>query len=163
MRAAAGLLALLLPVQALACPMSLALYTEPMLGAELRFHAAAPWEQSGMVKHVMELALPDGRILWGEIGENMGISRDEGRLYWGCDRPGPDDAPLDEAQIAECQVWSGVVYALQGGKADFTPPPDGKAPESLILSDIGRQLRYAVMDGPEGEIWDQFTLSGCAE
>lgn len=163
MRAAAGLLALLLPAQALACPMSLALYTEPMLGAELRFHAAAPWEQSGMVKHVMELALPDGRILWGEIGENMGISRDEGRLYAGCDRPGPDDAPLDEAQIAECQVWSGVVYALEDGKADFTPPPGGTAPESLILSDIGRQLRYAVMDGPEGEIWDQFTLSGCAE
>lgn len=130
MRAAAGLLALLVPAQALACPMSLALYTEPMLGAELRFHAAAPWEQSGMVKHVMELALPDGRILWGEIGENMGISRDEGRLYWGCDRPGPDDAPLDEARIAECQVWSGVVYALQGGKADFTPPPDSKAPKA---------------------------------
>ena len=162
MRRLAVLLALL-PGIADACPMTLALYADTATGAELRFRAGQPWELGGMTSHVMELALPDGRVLWGMITENMGTSRDMGWLFLGCDRPGPDDAPLDDALSAQCRVWSGVVYALDAGKAGFTPLPEDKAPESLILTDVGRQLRYEVMDGPAGEIWDQFTLTGCAE
>ena len=153
----------LLPGVADACPMTLALYADTATGAELRFRAGQPWEMGGMTSHVMELALPDGRVLWGMITSNMGTSRDEGHLFSGCNRPGPDDAPLDEAQIAECRVWNGVVYALQGGTVSPLPFDTEKAPESLILSDLGRQLRYAVMEGPGDEPWDQFRLSGCAE
>ena len=162
MRRLAVLLALL-PGTAGACPMGLALYTDTATGAELRFRAAAPWEQVGMTKHVMDLALPDGRVLWGSVTENMGTSRDTGHLFSGCSRPGPDDAPLDEAQTEACEVWSGVVYALQDGAVTLLPYAEEKAPESLILTDLGRQLRYEIMDSPGDEPWDQFRLSGCAE
>lgn len=162
MRRLAVILALL-PGAAGACPMTLALYADTAAGAELRFRAAQPWEQVGMTKHVMDLALPDGRVLWGSVTENMGTSRDVGHLFSGCTRPGPDDAPLDEAQIEACEVWSGVVYALQDGVVAPLPYAEEKAPESLILTDIGRQLRYEIMDSPGDEPWDQFRLSGCAE
>lgn len=159
--AAAGLA--LAPLAAAACPMSLAIYTEAESGAELRFRAAAPWEMTGMVTHVFDLALHDGRVLWGEIGQNMGTSRDEGRLYVGCARPGAADAPLDDTQAADCRVWDGVVYALQDGRIAPLPDPDATAPPALVLSDIGRQLRYAAMDGSGPDLWDQFDLTACAE
>ncbi len=148
---------------AMACPMERAVYVEPETGAKLHFRAAESWEQAGMTKHVMDLDLPDGRKLWGVIGENMGTSRDTGNLFLGCERPGPDSTLPTEAEMAECRVWSGVVYALAGSRIADTPYPQDEAPPALILSDVGRQLRYAVMDGPQDAMWDQFNLESCTE
>lgn len=142
--------------------MSLAIYTEPQSGAELRFMVAKPWEQAGMVDHVMELGLPDGRVLWGQIAQNMGVSRQEGSLYAGCPKHSPD-GPVPDEVLADCLAWQGVVYALDGGKIGTVPFADEDAPPSLVLADFGRQLRYSVMDGPEVEFWDQFNLTACAE
>ena len=99
-----------------ACPMSLAIYTEPSSGFELRFRVPAPWEQVGMIDHALELGLPDGRVLWGEITQNMGVSRTEGRLYAGCPKHS-QDGPVPEDVLAGCLAWEGVVYALDGGTA----------------------------------------------
>ena len=143
------------------CLMQAATYVDTTTGLTINFRPAEPWEQVGMVKHVMEATLPDGQVLWGEISENMGTSRDEGRLFAGCPRPGPDDEwPTEEAQNA-CRAWEGVVYAIEGGIAGFTPAADEPAPETLLFADLGRQLRYAVYDGPEGEPWDQLVFSAC--
>lgn len=145
------------------CPMQHAIYTEPQAGYELRFRPAESWESYGMVKHVFEVVTTDGRFtLWGQIGENMGTSRDEGRVYFGCERPGPDDAP-DDAALADCQVWENVVYALGDRSADYTPLPEEPAPDTLLLADFGRKLRYSeVVSGPGLEPWDVFTITGCA-
>lgn len=140
-----------------------AVYADAVTGLELRFRPAESWEQAAMTKHVMEMPLPDGRVLWGEIDENMGTSRDVGRLFLGCARPGPEDAPLDDAVAEDCQVWEGVVYALVDGKVDYTPMFDEPAPQSLILSDVGRKLRYAVFSAPGEEPWDQFTFKSCSK
>ncbi len=145
-----------------ACPMSLAIYTEPSSGFELRFRVPAPWEQVGMIDHALELGLPDGRVLWGEITQNMGVSRTEGRLYAGCPKHSPD-GPVAEDVLTGCLAWEGVVYGLEGGKIAPVPFADQTAPPSLVLADFGRQLRYSVMDGPEVEIWDQVDLTACAE
>ena len=145
-----------------ACPMSLAIYTEPLSGFELRFRVAQPWEQIGMVDHGIDLALPDGRVLWGEIAQNMGVSRTVGRLYAGCPRHSKDGPTLQEV-LDKCLAWEGVVYALEAGKIAPVPFGDETAPASLILSDLGRQLRYSVMDGPDPDIWDQVNLTACAE
>ena len=145
-----------------ACPMSLGIYTEPSSGFELRFRVPAPWEQVGMIDHALELGLPDGRVLWGEISQNMGVSRTEGRLYAGCPKHSPD-GPVAEDVLTGCLAWEGVVYGLEGGKIAPVPFADQTAPPSLVLADFGRQLRYSVMDGPEVEIWDQLDLTGCAE
>ena len=153
---------LALPVQAeTGCPMNAASFVDTTTGLVVAFRPATPWELAGMVKHVMEATLPDGRVLWGEITENMGVSRDEGRLYFGCARPGADDEPLSETALADCLAWEGVVYGATGGVIDFTPSAKEPAPETLIFADLGRQLRYAVMDGPEGEVWDQLVFSEC--
>lgn len=147
---------------AAACPMSLAIYTEPESGFELRFRVAQPWEQIGMVDLAMDLALMDGRVLWGQIAQNMGVSRQEGTLYADCPRHSPE-GPTPEEVLAGCLAWQGVVYGLENGRISPLPFADGKAPPSLILSDLGRQLRYSVMAGPEVEIWDQLDLTACAE
>lgn len=146
-----------------ACPMGLALYADTATGVELRLRPPAPWEGSGGTIYSIELGLHDGRVLWGRIGQNLGTSRDVGQLYAGCDRPGPEDAPLSEAAAEECRAWEGVVYALQDGVVAALPGPQEKAPESLILTDLGRKLRYAVFSSPGEEPWDQFRLHGCAE
>lgn len=142
--------------------MSLAIYTEPQSGAELRFRVAKPWEQAGMVDHAIELGLPDGRVLWGQIAQNMGVSRQEGTLYSGCPPHSPDGPTPDEV-LAECQAWQGVVYGLKDGRIGLVPFAEEEAPPALVLADFGRQLRYSVMDGPEVEIWDQLDLTACAE
>ena len=162
MRAALAALALTAgPAQA--CPMTLALYADTATGTELRIRTPAPWEGSGGTIYSIELGLRDGRVLWGRIGQNLGTSRDVGQLYSGCDRPGPDDGPLSEEAAEECRAWEGVVYALQDGVVAGLPGPEEKAPESLILTDLGRKLRYAVFSSPGEEPWDQFRLHGCAE
>ena len=153
----------LIAATAQACPMSLALYADTATRTELRIRTPASWESDGMSTYVIELMLNDGRLLWGGIGQNMGTSRDVGRLYWGCDRPGPQEAPLTEQAAADCLVWEGVVYGLQDGVVSALPLPEEKAPNSLILTDLGRKLRYAVFDSPGEEPWDQFKLSACAE
>lgn len=146
-----------------ACSMTDAVYTDGNLGFELRFRKGESWELYGMMTSVMELRMPDGRELWGYIHANMGTSRDEGSLYYGCKRPGPEDAPLTSAEIDECRVWNNNVYALVDGKAEFVPNEGEAAPPSLLLADIGRTLRYTVLTGPGDEPWDQFFLTGCGE
>ena len=163
MRAALAAMLALAGTAAQSCPMTLALYADTATGAELRIRSPAPWEGSGSTTHAIELGLRDGRVLWGIVGQNMGTSRDVGQLYSGCDRPGPEDAPLSEDEAADCLAWEGVVYGLQDGVVAALPGPQEKAPESLILTDLGRKLRYAVFDSPGQEPWDQFRLHGCAE
>ena len=160
-RLAAALLALSGSAAA-ACPMSLAIYTEPQSGFELRFRVAQPWEQIGMVDHAIELALMDGRVLWGQIAQNMGVSRQEGTLYAGCPPHAPE-GPVPNEVLDACQAWQGVVYALKDGRIAPVPDAGKEAPPSLVLADLGRQLHYSVMDGPQVEIWDQLDLTACAE
>lgn len=144
-----------------ACPMERAVYSDEATGFHLRFRPPAPWESVGMVVAVFEADLAGGRRLWGDVAGNMGTSRDMGRLYDGCARPGPDDAADPEA-LAACRVWEGVVYGLEAGRImESLPGPDQPAPQSLILADLGRQLRYAVFSSPGEEPWDQLFLTGC--
>jgi hypothetical protein len=146
-----------------ACPMEHAIYGDGELGYELRFRPGEPWELVGMTSLVYELKLPDGRELWGGVSGNMGVSRDIGALFSGCDRPGPDDGNMEEAEIEACQVWSGNIYAIADGQAGPLPFTGEAAPPSLLLADLGRKLRYTVLSSPGEEPWDQFMLTGCAQ
>ncbi|VDC31762.1 hypothetical protein [Pseudogemmobacter humi] len=144
-----------------ACPMEHAVYSDAATGFHLRFRPTEPWESVGMVMAVFDADLADGRRLWGDVASNMGTSRDIGRLYDGCPRPGQDDATDDEV-LEGCRVWEGVVYGLDSGLLmEGLPGPDQPAPQSLILADLGRQLRYAVFSSPGEEPWDQLFLTGC--
>lgn len=144
-----------------ACPLEHAVYGDGELGYRLTFRPGKPWEMGGMTEAVFELSLPDGRELWGSVAGNMGTSRDVGSLYEGCQRPGPDDAPLDEAAETDCRVWHNNVYALTDGRLSAMPFTDEPAPPSLVLADLGRALRYTVLSGPGEEPWDQFDLIDC--
>ncbi|MEQ1784428.1 MAG: hypothetical protein ABMA14_24010 [Hyphomonadaceae bacterium] len=146
------------------CPVEKATYVEPQAGWELRFRPGQPWELIGMTGNIMELVRKDGTILWGEIASNMGTSRDEGRLFYGCQRPGAEDDDLTEAQYADCRKWEGVVYSLNKGEPGYMQAEGGKAPERILMTDIGRKLRYSeLVDGPGGEPWDVFDFKRCGE
>lgn len=144
-----------------ACTMEHATYTDGELGFVLQFRPGKSWEMGGMTSFVYELTTPDGKQLWGGIGTNMGTSRDVGSLFSGCERPGPDDGVLSDAETESCRVWHDVVYALDDNRIAFLPFSDEPAPQSLVLADIGRSLRYSVLEGPGDEPWDQFFLTGC--
>jgi hypothetical protein len=111
---------------------------------------------------VFDLVAPDGRKLWGNISSNMGTSRDVGRIYHGCPSPAADaDLLTDEAYDA-CQQWEGVVYALNKGEPDLMPSEGEKAPERILMTDLGRKICYSdVVTGPGEEPWDVFDFKRC--
>ena len=145
------------------CKLENAVYAERENGYELHFRKGDPWEMGGMVEAVFDLVMPDGRKLWGNIASNMGTSRDVGRLYFGCPSPtadGPD--PTDEEYEA-CMQWEGVVYAINKGEPEMMAGDTGLAPERLLLTDLGRKIRYAMVDGPGQEPWDVFDFKRCTK
>ncbi|MDP3495032.1 MAG: hypothetical protein Q8R82_18120 [Hyphomonadaceae bacterium] len=151
-------------VSSIDCPLEKATYSEPQAGWELRFRKGESWEMPGMTESVFELVKADGTVVWGEIASNMGTSRDVGRAYFGCTRPGRDDGDLTEAKYDACRLWEGVVYSLNGGEPGFMPYQEASAPERLLMSDVGRKLRYSdLVSGPGGEPWDVFTFKACAK
>ncbi len=146
------------------CPLENAIYTDPQAGWELRFRPGKPWEMGGMTSSIMELVRKDGTALWGEIASNMGTSRDVGHLFFGCTRPGAEDDDLTEAQYDACRQWTGVVYSLNKGEPGYMSSEGGNAPERILLTDLGRKIRYSeLVDGPGGEPWDVFDFKSCAK
>jgi hypothetical protein len=144
------------------CPMEKAVYSEPQTGWELRFREGKPWEMTGMTTSIMELVRKDGAVLWGEISGNMGTSRDVGRLFFGCARPGAEDDDLTEEQYAACRQWEGVTYSLNKGEPGYMPGEGANAPERILMTDIGRKLRYSdVVSNPGDEPWDVFDFKAC--
>jgi len=162
----AALIALTAPTLAqVDCPLERAIYTERQNGYELRFLPAESWELYGMMKAIYELRFPDGEtVLWGYMTSNMGTSRDEGFLFAPeCRRPGPEDPGSNEDERAACQVWNNVVYELKDGEVDFMPLYDEPAVPTLLMTDLGRVVRYSLyVLGPGDEPWDVFTFKECA-
>ncbi len=144
------------------CPLQHAVYVDPENGFELQFRPGKPWEYIGMTDAIMELVTPGGDRLWGSIASNMGTSRDVGRLYFGCPSPSAEGPGLTDEEEAGCLQWEGVVYSLNDGEPGFVPNEDEPAPERLLLSDFGRQIRYSdVVDGPGEEPWDVLDFKRC--
>ena len=143
------------------CSMEQAVYSEPQKGFELRFRRGESWEMVGMTDSIFDLVFPDGRTAWGYISSNMGTSRNTGHIFHGCNRPGPDDGNMSEQAIAECQVWEGLAYSLNKGEPGYMPSEGSNAPERVLMTDLGRKIRYALVDGPGDEPWDVFTFKSC--
>jgi hypothetical protein len=145
------------------CSLENAVYTERENGYELRFHKGKPWEFGGMIESVFELVMPDGTRLWGNIASNMGTSRDVGRLYLGCPAPTAAAYVLDDDVEEECRRWEGVVYAINKGEPGFMPGEGGSAPDRILMTDLGRKIRYTVVESPGQEPWDVFDFKRCVK
>jgi hypothetical protein len=145
------------------CKLENAVYAERENGFELHFRKGDPWEMGGMVEAVFDLVMPDGRKLWGNIASNMGTSRDVGRLYFGCPSPTADGPDPTDAEYEACRQWEGVVYAINKGEPDMMASDTGLAPERLLLTDLGRKIRYSMVDGPGEEPWDVFDFKHCTK
>lgn len=151
---------------AIDCPLERAVYVERQNGYELRFRPARSWEMTGSTKAIFDLVFPDGgTVLWGHISSNMGTSRDEGFLFSPeCSRPGAEDPGSTKEELAACQVWNNVVYELRADDVDFMPLYDEPAVERLLLTDLGRAVRYSLyVMGPGDEPWDVFTFKACTK
>jgi len=146
------------------CELQHAVYADPENGFELRFRSGESWEYPGMTDAIIDMVTPDGKKLWGSITSNMGTSRQVGHLYYGCKQPGRDDDDLTEEQYEACRQWEGVVYGINKGEPGFLPFQDEPAPERILLTDLGRQLRYSdVVDGPGDEPWDVLNFKRCSK
>lgn len=146
------------------CKLEHAVYADRELGYELRFRPGKPWEMIGMTESIMDFVTPKGQVLWGNISGNMGVSRDVGRLYFGCPSPSPEGRNLTDEEAEACLQWEGVVYALNDGEPGPMPFGDERAPQRLLLSDLGRKIRYSeVSEGPADEPWDVLDFKRCAK
>lgn len=145
------------------CKLENAVYAERDNGYELHFRKGESWEMGGMVEAVFDLVMPDGRKLWGNIASNMGTSRDVGRLYFGCPSPTADGEILTDEEHDACMQWEGVVYGINKGEPEMMAGDIGLAPERLLLTDLGRKIRYSMVDGPGQEPWDVFDFKRCTK
>jgi len=150
------------PALALECVFSRAIYAEPTLGYELRFYPTINRDAAN-VSHRFMVVRPDSdRNLRGSISGNMGVSRDTGFAGRGCPNPEVTGIEGTDADWEACQAWKGIVYVLADGGAAPLPWQDQPAPQTLLLTDFGRQIRYSIGLGPADAPWDVFTLKGCS-
>jgi hypothetical protein len=144
------------------CDLQHAVYAERDNGFEIRFRKGESWEYPGMTDAVIDMFTPGGERLWGNIQSNMGTSRHVGHLFHGCPSPTADGDNLTEDEYEGCLQWEGVVYAINKGEPGFLPFQDEPAPERILFTDIGRQIRYSeLVDGPGDEPWDVFDFKRC--
>jgi hypothetical protein len=144
------------------CQLRHAVYADPDNGFELRFRPGETWEYPGMTDAVIDMVTPGGEILWGSITSNMGTSRNVGHLFYGCPAPSADGDDLTEEQYDQCRQWEGVVYALDKGEPGLLPSEEEPAPERLLLTDLGRKIRYSdVVSSPGEEPWDVLDFKRC--
>jgi len=140
------------------CRFDHAVYGEPESGYTLRFMPLDPARAtSAGTLHVFEIVRPRrDKPLSGEIIGNNGVTRPHGFASLDCPPEGADD---------DCIYWDGVVYALGDRSAALLPRGDEPAPEVLLLSDFGRQIRYEDPDfdiGSDPLPWDVFAFKSCA-
>lgn len=149
------------PAIGLDCLMEHAVYSEPDNGFSVAFRPLDyPRDPPGMIKASFEV-LRDGEdwALPGYVANNMGVSRDVAAAYHGC----AVDPEFGEILFEDaCMVWKGFAYVLGDHEASGLPLPDEAAPQTLLLVDFGRALRYSgLVLGPADAPWDVFTLSAC--
>lgn len=99
----------------------------------------------------------DERVLEGSVIWNQGISRPNGALRYDC----PEDA-FTEDDFADCTYWQGVVYQIDAGEIDYIGAQTDAAPQTLLLPDFGRVMRYSGFYGDVFDSGDVFTLESCA-
>ena len=99
----------------------------------------------------------DGIVMW-----TSGVERSWGVVMNDC-----PEGDLTGAEISECTIWEGVVYAVdEAGNVGLLPREGEAAPQSIILADLGAWLSQSDAWNKAGQVpapWDVFKLSGCQE
>lgn len=165
LRASAASLALASAVAAAAqpafaqeCLLGTAVYGQES-GYVLRFRPSQELEGGSAASNVFHIDVP-GRekplLAW--VTWNSGESRPTGAAMLDC----PEDAVTSE-EFADCTYWKGVIYALGEQDASLLPGEDEPAPQAILLTDFGRQIRYSLINdiGAETVPWDVFRFERC--
>ena len=141
-----------------ACPIELAVYSEPDIGASLNFAPVGPGVASNAFRLGLESdGLLDAVVLWSDDP-----GRPIARIMHQC----PEGDATGE-EIAACTIWQGVVYTVDAAGAVGLLPFEGEAaPPTLLLPDFARALGASglkVASHPKGLPWEAFSLTGCQE
>lgn len=144
------------PAHAADCTFATAIYSQPETGYELRFQPQQRLARLGGTTNVFFLDGPNvPKDTAASVSWNNGESRPTGWLMLNC----PDDASSEE-EFGDCIQWKGVIYELADGTAKLLPGEAESPPQRILLSDFGRQLRYAanMLENPP---WDVFEFNKC--
>lgn len=146
----------ILPSRAADCTFATAIYSQPETKYELRFQPQQRLARLGGATNVFFLDGPNvAKDTVALVTWNNGESRPAGWLMQGC----PEDASTEE-EFGDCIQWKGVIYELASGNAKLLRGEDQEPPQRILLSDFGRQLRYAanMLEDPP---WDVFVFNRC--
>lgn len=141
------------------CRQDRAIYADRDAAYELAFEPvgsdAAATSHHFKVKVAASGAVLDGIVMTGEE-----VARSNGMIMHDC----PEGDATGE-EIAECTVWEGAIYALDGsGEASILPAEADGAADRLLLTDLGPSVRHSKLweDGKASVVpWDVLIFKGC--
>ena len=142
-----------------ACPIELSVYRDRDAIAELNF---TPVGGQAAVANHFKLVMRDGPVFEGHVLWTDDPARPYGQLMHEC-----PEGDVTGEELRACTVWQGTIYALGAdGSAGLLPAEGEEAPGTLLLADLGYQMRWSAAwskVGLKAMPWDAFTLAGCQE
>lgn len=166
-RWAAGLLAAGLPLAGTAssaaavCQQANAHYIEKEGGFTLRFGRVGVSEPASTTDAFLIENTERGLVFEGYVLLSEGLERPVGLVMYNC-----PEGDVTGAELSECTLWQGTIYALSSAGDVGLLSQDGEAADRLLLADFGRAVAESnVLDGvaETGVPWDLFEFAACAE
>jgi hypothetical protein len=164
---AAGLLAPAIVIVAMAtsaaaeCQQADARYVEQEGGFTLRFGRVGATEPASTTDAFTIENAERGLVFEGYVLLSEGLERPVGLVMYNC-----PEGDVTGAELSECTLWQGTIYALSDAGDVGLLSQDGEAADRLLLADFGRAVAESnVLDGvaETGVPWDLFEFAECAQ
>ncbi len=143
------------------CPQASARYIEQEGGFTLRFgRVDADGPPSTTDAFTIE-NIDRGLVFEGYVLLSEGLERPIGLVMYNC-----PEGDVTGAELSECTLWQGTIYALSDAGDVGLLSQDGAAADRLLLADFGRAVAESnVLEGvaETGIPWDLFEFADCAE
>lgn len=139
------------------CQFKNAVYTQKESGYVLRFADSRELGRFPGTSNVFYVDVPNvDKPLLSWVIWNNGESRPTGTVMLDCLPDG-----MTNEDFEACTQWTGVLYALGADNAELLPDENQPAPNTILLPDFGRKMRYSAVGDLQNVPWDIFRFDRC--
>jgi hypothetical protein len=164
--AALGILTGLVPAfapvwaHAATCPQEKAIYRDRDNAYELAFSPVKSDAEANTHRFSLKV-LGTALSLDGYVMGSTPVNRSNGVLFFHC-----PEGDVTGKDIADCTIWTGVVYDQSAGRIDLLPAQGKAAADQVLLPDLGPAIQQSKVWG-EGRArvapWDVLDFKECAK